>query len=143
MSKWWKAPVLQGPENDYGDYDYLIEEIPGDSITWSKWERKCGECGKTHMWNLCHTHCFRTMDGWDSIDHYECWLCYVKRKLREPFRKIKNKIKNKISSFIFARKELHNVIKVYEQTTGQKPSKEIKSALKRIYRSRRIRKENA
>lgn len=28
MNNWWKSPVLQGEENDYGDYDYLIEEIP-------------------------------------------------------------------------------------------------------------------
>ena len=28
MNDWWKAPVLQGDENDYGDYDYLIEELP-------------------------------------------------------------------------------------------------------------------
>ena len=138
MSKWWKSPVLQGPENDYGDYDYLIEDIPRNSVKWSKWERTCGECGKTHMWNLCYTHCFRTMDGWDSIDHYECWLCYVKRKLAEPFRKIKNKT----SKFICLRKDLRDDIKLYEQTTGQKMPKEIKSALKRIYRARKTREAN-
>ena len=25
MNDWWKAPVLQGPENDYGEHDYLVE----------------------------------------------------------------------------------------------------------------------
>ena len=129
MSKWWKSPVLQGPENDYGDYDYLIEDIPGDSITWSKWERRCGECGKTHMWNLCYTHYFRTMDGWDSIEHYECWVCYVKRKLTAPFKSAKKKI----ARFLYVRKELNRMIKLVKQTTGQKPSNETLSAFKQIY----------
>ena len=32
---WWKAPILQGEENDYGDYDYLIEEVPKSYCPWS------------------------------------------------------------------------------------------------------------
>ena len=39
--EWWRAPVLQGPENDYGDYDYLIEELPHNSHKWSTWGYKC------------------------------------------------------------------------------------------------------
>lgn len=35
MNQWWKNPVLHGPENDYGDYDYLIEELPSDHAEWS------------------------------------------------------------------------------------------------------------
>ena len=27
MDKWWKNPVLQGEDNDYGQYDYLINPI--------------------------------------------------------------------------------------------------------------------
>lgn len=27
MSDWWKNPVLQGEDNDYGQYDYLIEKL--------------------------------------------------------------------------------------------------------------------
>ena len=31
MNNWWKSPVLQGEENDYGAYDYMIEEIPNNT----------------------------------------------------------------------------------------------------------------
>ena len=31
MNKWWKNPVLQGPENDYGDYDL-------DDIDFDDWD---------------------------------------------------------------------------------------------------------
>ena len=41
---WWKAPVLQGPENDYGQYDYMIEEIPKDYARW--------EFDKKYKWSL-------------------------------------------------------------------------------------------
>jgi hypothetical protein len=129
MSKWWKSPVLQGPENDYGDYDYLIEDIPGDSIKWSKWERTCGECGKTHMWNLCYTHYFRTMDGWDSIDHYECWECYIKRKITAPFKKATKKLKK----FIYVKKELYKICRLYKKSTGKRMSKDYKDTFKKIY----------
>ena len=38
MNKWWKAPILQGEDNEYGEYDYLIEEIPQNTREWDKWE---------------------------------------------------------------------------------------------------------
>ena len=28
MKNWWKNPVLHGEDNDYGQHDYLIEELP-------------------------------------------------------------------------------------------------------------------
>ena len=129
MSDWWKSPMLQGPENDYGDYDYLIEEIPNDSVKWSKWEEQCGECGKTHLWNLRYTHYFRTMDGWDSIDHHECWKCYAKRKSKEPFRKAVKKIRK----FLYVKKELYKICRLYKKSTGKRMSKDYKDTFKRIY----------
>ena len=45
-NNWWKSPVLQGPENDYGDLDYLLEELPRNTREWTKWQYKCSECGK-------------------------------------------------------------------------------------------------
>lgn len=33
MKNWWKNPVLQGEDNDYGQYDYLIEELPHDEAS--------------------------------------------------------------------------------------------------------------
>ena len=51
MNEWWKAPVLQGEDNDYGQYDYLIEEIPENYMGWEfdreyKWA--CSECHKEY-----------------------------------------------------------------------------------------------
>ena len=41
MSDWWKAPVLQGPENDYGEYDYLINQLPRNRNEWKRHSYKC------------------------------------------------------------------------------------------------------
>ena len=90
------SSVLQGPENDYGDYDYLIEEIPSSGAKWSWWYEKCDNCGKEHKLNYVFTGCFRTMDGWDSQSDCECWKCHLKRKITEPFKKFKRKIKKQI-----------------------------------------------
>ena len=82
MSQWWKSPVLQGEDNDYGQYDYLIEEIPQNSMKWelsnTKW--KCDECGNhSHLLHESHYY-FRTLDGWDSMDCTQCWRCYLKNR---------------------------------------------------------------
>ena len=93
MNDWWKAPVLQGPENDYGDYDYLIEEIPQNTREWSTWGYKCSECGKYHRLNVVYTAYFYTLDGYDSMDTEVCWLCEMKSAIRKPLNKMKRKIK--------------------------------------------------
>lgn len=130
MDKWWKAPVLQGPENDYGDYDYLIEDVPDNTVKWEKWERKCDECGKTHKLNLVYTGYFRTMDGWDSMDSCECWKCYLKRKIAAPFKAIKKKV----GRFIKVQKEYRTLKKMLKKT-GSPLTKEIKMCLKKIART--------
>lgn len=107
MSDWWKSPVLQGEENDYGDYDYLIEEIPSDSSEWTKWEYKCSECGKLRKWNKVYTHSFHTLDGYDSIFTEVCWVCEFKRWISKPFEKLKKGVKD----YIEYHKECRNLFK--------------------------------
>lgn len=104
MNDWWKAPVLKGEDNDYGQYDYLIEEIPQDYARWEldkeyKWT--CHECGReTHLlFRSCHH--FHTLDGWDSIDHAECLKCILKGKLRSIKWKVKKSIKRTIETIQF------------------------------------------
>ena len=83
MNNWWKSPVLQGPENDYGDYDYLIEEIPQDYAKWvlSRYKWRCDDCGKERHLIFRSVHWFRTWDGGDSMEYTECWKCRLKTKI--------------------------------------------------------------
>ena len=98
MDKWWKAPVLQGPENDYGDYDYLIEELPDDYVKWelSKCACKCDSCGKERRLLLRSVHHFHTLDGYDYMDYNECWKCRLKGKIWSIKRRTIKRIKNEI-----------------------------------------------
>ena len=98
MNNWWKSPVLQGDENDYGDYDYLIEELPKNTREWSTWGYKCSECGKWHKLNVVYTGHFYTLDGWDSDSTEVCWLCEMKSIISNPFRKMKRKIKKEMEA---------------------------------------------
>lgn len=93
MNNWWKSPVLQGEENDYGAYDYMIEEIPKSSREWSTWDYKCSECGKWHKLNVVYTEYFYTLDGYDSLSTEVCWMCEMKSIIGKPFRKMKRKMK--------------------------------------------------
>lgn len=110
MNDWWKAPVLQGPENDYGDYDYLIEELPDDYVKWdySRYTYKCDSCGKERHLLLRSAHHFYTLDGYDCMDYNECWKCRLKSKMWSIKNKIKKRIKNEIDiikdSWMFSRK---------------------------------------
>lgn len=90
---WWKSPVLQGEENDYGDYDYLIEEIPNNKSEWSFFKQRCSSCGKERKVHFCSTYYFRTLDGWDSNEYRECWCCMLKYKIHGKMWKLKRKWK--------------------------------------------------
>lgn len=98
---WWKAPVLQGPENDYGDYDYLIEELPHDYAKWefTPYTCRCHSCGKERHLNFRSEHFFYCYDGWDSMDYTECWVCDIKDRIYS----IKRKFKFRIKAFKLAR----------------------------------------
>ena len=101
MNDWWKAPILQGPENDYGDYDYLIEELPQDYAKWqfARWMNRCDTCGKeSHLYFYSEQY-FHTLDGWDSMSYTSCWKC----ELQDKFYSIKRKIILRIKTFKVAR----------------------------------------
>lgn len=95
MSDWWKNPVLQGEDNDYGQYDYLIEELPKDYAKWecTRWKRRCSSCGKERHLVFYSVHHFYCWDGWDSMDYTDCWKCRLESKLYSIKRKITLKIK--------------------------------------------------
>lgn len=81
MNNWWKAPVLQGEDNDYGQYDYMIEEIPKNYAKWEldrecRWP--CYECGRETHLLFRSEYFFHTLDGWDSMAHSECLRCRLK-----------------------------------------------------------------
>lgn len=90
---WWKAPVLQGPENDYGDYDYLIEEIPENNSEWIFGAHRCESCGKMRHAIHRSTEYFRTMDGYDSLSYDECLSCTIKLRFCAPLRRLHRKLK--------------------------------------------------
>lgn len=123
MSDWWKAPVLQGPDNDYGDYDYLIEEIPQDYAKWelSQYKWNCHSCNKETHLLFRSEHFFHTLDGWDSMDYAECWMCRLKGKLHG----IKWKAKKRIKTFKLA-------IDLYK--TGHKSFKDYYELARKIER---------
>ena len=129
MDQWWKSPVLHGPENDYGDYDYLIEEVPDNSTKWNWWYKKCDYCGKEHKLNSIFTGCFRTMDGWDSMEECECWKCYLKRKITTPFKALNRKTKKSIGAI----KQIKQIAKDYKKIVGRTLSKEHKKRLYKIF----------
>lgn len=95
MKDWWKAPILQGPENDYGDYDYLVEELPQDYARWEldKYRWKCDTCGKDSFLRFVAEHYFYCWDGWDSMRYAECWKCRLKCRISDIKWKIKKDIK--------------------------------------------------
>lgn len=101
MNDWWKNPVLQGPENDYGDYDYIIEEIPEDYAKWelSKYRWKCDDCGKEKHLRFCTAHHFHTLDGWDSLSWSTCWKCCIKNRIFNFKWGIKYGINKRIRTF--------------------------------------------
>jgi hypothetical protein len=92
---WWKSPVLQGPENDYGQYDYMIEEIPEDEVKWefTNYKKKCDSCGKERNLYIYSTYHFHTLDGYDYLWNYECWRCVLARKVHSIKRRIVKRIK--------------------------------------------------
>lgn len=95
MNDWWKAPVLQGPENDYGDYDYLIEEVPHDYAKWEfdKYAWRCDSCGKDSHLLFKSAHYFHTLDGYDYHGWSECWKCRLKDEVRHIKYRVKKEIK--------------------------------------------------
>ena len=93
---WWKAPILQGEENDYGEYDHLIEEVPESYCRW-EFSKIAWEDSQGHPSHLRKVWCnyFRTMDGYDSHSGSDCWKCVIKDTIKIIPRRIKRKFKIK------------------------------------------------
>lgn len=89
---WWKAPILQGEDNDYGEFDCLLEDTPESYCRWEfskiAWADDAG-----HESHLRKKWCnyFRTMDGYDSCSGSDCWRCVLKDTIYTTPRKIKRK----------------------------------------------------
>lgn len=101
FNDWWKNPVLQGEDNDYGQYDYLINDLPQDYARWEKGESRCDSCGKHRKLNFRAVQHFYTMDGYDYMDYTECWVCVLKNKWHHIKHVIKKPINLKISTFVY------------------------------------------
>lgn len=103
-NSWWKSPVLQGPENDYGDYDYLIEDIPSNTAGWefSKYKWKCDDCNKERHLLFCMTDYFHTLDGYDCNSYSTCWKCYIKDRISSLKHRVIREIKYRKAAFEFA-----------------------------------------
>lgn len=119
MNKYWKDPRL----DDEGTYDYLVEELPGDTAKWQWYYQKCDSCGKYHRLNFDITHYFYCWDGWDSMSYTECWRCKLKSKISG----IKSRIKKKIKQY----GEYRKMIKIFK---GKNISitKELKETTKKV-----------
>ena len=100
MNDWWKNPVLQGDDNEYGEYDYLVNELPKDSARWefSKYKWKCETCGKESHLRFCTKHYFYCYDGYDYMSYDECWKCRLSSNIYCFKHKVKNKIKKRIKT---------------------------------------------
>lgn len=107
VQNWWKAPILQGEENDYGCYDYLIEEVPESYCHW-EFSKIAWEDDQGHSSHLRKVWCnyFRTMDGYDSMYGSDCWRCVLKdtikilpRRIKRIFKKKKREIELFIEAF--------------------------------------------
>lgn len=119
MNKYWKDPRL----DDEGTYDYLVEELPGDTAKWQWYYQKCDSCGKYHRLNFESTHYFYCWDGWDSMSYAECWRC----RLRDKVSGVKARIKKKIKQY----GEYRKMIKIFK---GKDTSitKELKETTKKV-----------
>lgn len=100
MDDWWKAPILQGDDNMYGEYDWMLEQLPHDEVKWclERYPQKCDSCGKESHLYIYSEHFFHCWDGWDSMSFHECWRCDIKDKICG----IKRKFKLKIETFTTA-----------------------------------------
>ena len=114
MNKWWKDPRL----DDEGTYDYLVEELPQDKSSWSRYPTKCDDCGKERNLHITHSHYFYCWDGWDCMDYTVCCRCHLKSVVKSTISKIKKNIlkhsrKLNVGAYIMFRKfcKKHNLTK--------------------------------
>lgn len=90
MNEWWKNPVLQGEDNDYGQYDYLVNPLPQNYREKIRGKCHCDSCGKYRCFNIRDVAFFYTLDGYDNMSYTECWLCRLSCKFYRFKRRFKN-----------------------------------------------------
>lgn len=94
-----RLPILQGPENDYGELDVYAVDIPADEglvKTRMGYKCRCDGCGKEFKTLYVSTHYFYTIDGWDPLSYQECKRCAkldIKSKTKRIIRRIKKAIR--------------------------------------------------
>lgn len=108
MRNWWKSSVLQGNDNDYGEHDYMINELPRNCADWSlskhKW--KCDSCGKNSHLRFVAESYFYTLDGYDSMSDAECWKCRLKSRVVAKVGRAKRCIKAAMNAIKMHRKHV-------------------------------------
>ena len=121
MKNKYDLPVLRGEENDYGQYDYMINELPHPIAEWCcRWHTsRCDSCGKYRHLYFYQESWFYTLDGGDSIDHSECWICMFKDAIRMRRFKFKKKLKQVAYTMKYAfRSQRGQKIKMYKLMNG-------------------------
>ena len=100
MQNPYDLPILRGEDNEYGDYDYLIDELPSNVAKWrlSRYASSCDQCTRYRHLYFESRQFFYTLDGYDSLDYNECWVCSLKSAVRSFLWKAKRNA----NAFLFA-----------------------------------------
>lgn len=95
MRNRYDSPALRGEENEYGDCDYLADGLPDNSAKWhlSRYVSRCDQCKRYRHLHFDTSYHFYTLDGYDSLDSCECWLCSLKGAARSVVWKVKKTAK--------------------------------------------------
>ena len=90
---WWKNPVISGPGSEYGQFDYLLKELPQNHSEWLRYPCQCSDCRKDRRLAYHMTAYWRTIDGWDCDTCVTCWRCFLKEKFYKLPRRVWRKTK--------------------------------------------------
>ena len=118
--KWWKHPLLQGEDNDYGDYDYFITDVPENrnDLYLTKYTCTCDSCRKErHMYRTSECF-FRTLDGYDSMAETTCWRCELKYLVARAVGNVKFYVKTFAAWRAYIK--YHKIIAVCDANTDWK-----------------------
>ena len=91
----YDLPILRGEDNEYGDYDYLVNQLPSNVAKWrlSRYASSCDQCKRYRHLYFESRQFFYTLDGYDSLDYNECWVCAIKGKVRSFLWQVKKDVK--------------------------------------------------
>lgn len=91
----YDMPILHGEDNEYGDYDYLVDGLPQNVEKWnlSRTAWKCDACGHYRHFRFITRYFFYTLDGYDSSDCDVCWTCMLRSAVKMAWLRIKKDVK--------------------------------------------------